>query len=119
MPISRSSTASAQKHILGLERESHEARRIAERAFSAQLRSMNRENGRSDIEAKTVRLTASDSDENSASVLFYLLCVEPGGAVFTNDHSGFFDRVHAMRDGEIDLAGEFVACADHRAATPF
>jgi len=74
---------------------------------------MNRANGTSYIEARTVRVTASDSDENCARELFFLLSGEPGGTVFADERDAFIYRVHAMRDGEIDLAGEFVAFLEH------
>ena len=63
-------------------------------------------------------MTRSDRLSRHIGDLILLLRVEPGVAVFTNDGNGFFDRVHAMRDGEVDVAGEFVAFAEHRAATP-
>src|SRR2546423_14233678 len=43
---------------------------------------------------------------------------EPCCAVLADQRDRFIDRVYAMRDGEIDLAGEFNAFAEHRAATP-
>src|SRR4029077_4304732 len=51
----------------------------------------------------------------------WLLCRlrgEPAGAVFADQRDAFVDCVHAMWNGEIDLAGEFITFAEHRAATP-
>ena len=38
-------------------------------------------------------------------------------AVFADQRDRFIDRIYAMRDGEIDLAGEFIVLAEHRAPT--
>jgi len=43
---------------------------------------------------------------------------EPRGAVFADQRDRFIDCVYAMRNREIDLAGELIAFAKHRAATP-
>src|SRR5262249_636832 len=50
---------------------------------------------------------------------FYCLCGQPGSAIFTAKRDAFMHRVYAMRDFEIDLAGEFVVFLEHRAASPF
>jgi hypothetical protein len=44
---------------------------------------------------------------------------EPRSAVFTDQRDAFINRIYAMRNGEIDLAGQFVIFAEHRPATPF
>src|SRR5262245_2288167 len=49
----------------------------------------------------------------------YRLRGQPGSAVFTNKCEAFIDRVYAMRDCEVDLAGEFIAFLKHRPASPF
>src|SRR5512132_1044451 len=51
--------------------------------------------------------------------LLYCLCGQPGVAVFADERDTFIHRVYAMRNFKIDLAGEFIAFAQHRAASPF
>src|SRR6188508_458468 len=51
--------------------------------------------------------------------LLYCLFGQPGGAVFADERDAFIYRVYAMRNFKIDLAGEFVTLAEHRAAAPF
>src|SRR4029077_19019782 len=51
--------------------------------------------------------------------LLYCLCGQPSGAVFADERDAFIHRVYAMRNFEIDLAREFVAFLEHRAASPF
>src|SRR5262249_24696368 len=43
----------------------------------------------------------------------------PGGAVFAEDRDAFINRVYAMRNCEVDLAGQFFAFLKHRSASPF
>src|SRR5262249_10246748 len=50
---------------------------------------------------------------------FYCLCCQPGGAVSPDQCEAFIYRVYAMRYGEIDLAGEFIAFLKHRVPPPF
>jgi hypothetical protein len=49
----------------------------------------------------------------SALLLRGRLRGEPGSAVFADQRDALIDCVYAVRDGEIDLAGEFVAFAEH------
>src|SRR5215469_5027432 len=49
----------------------------------------------------------------------YRLRGQPGCAVFADQREAFIDRVYAMRDGEINLAGKFIAFLKHRLPSPF
>src|ERR1700756_4055974 len=44
---------------------------------------------------------------------------QPGRAVRPDERDAFVNCVDAMRNGKIDLAGEFVTFLEHRATTPF
>src|SRR5262245_44754318 len=50
---------------------------------------------------------------------FYCLCSQPGVAVCADERDALIYRVYAMRNFEIDLACQFVAFLEHRAASPF
>src|SRR5262249_39776854 len=50
--------------------------------------------------------------------LLYRLRGQPGGAVFADQREAFIYRVYAMRYGEVDLAGKFVAFLKHRLSSP-
>ena len=45
--------------------------------------------------------------------------LEPGFTIFADERDALIHRVYAMRNFEIDLAREFVAFLEHRAASPF
>src|SRR5215831_18633386 len=49
----------------------------------------------------------------------YRLRREPGCAVIADQREAFLDRVYAMRDGEVDFAGQFIAFLKHRLPAPF
>src|SRR5262245_13334449 len=76
----------------------------------------------------TARITAFNPGQSPPPVTtpirlairsFYCLCGQPSSAVFTDQRQAFIDRVYAMRYGEIDLAGKFVAFLKHRLPSPF
>src|SRR5438034_8754878 len=46
------------------------------------------------------------------------LCCKPGSAIFADQRNALIHRVYTMRNGEIDLAGEFIAFSKHRSASP-
>src|SRR5215472_5993044 len=76
----------------------------------------------------TARITAFKPGQSPPAVTtpirvlmrsFYSLCGEPGSAVFADQRKALIDRVNAMRDSEIDVAGEFVVFSKHRVPSPF
>src|SRR5690349_17025590 len=76
----------------------------------------------------TARMTALSPGQSPPPVttpirllmrLLFGLCRKPGRAVFTDQRKTLIDRIHAMRNGEIDVAGEFIAFLKHRTAPPF
>src|SRR4029450_2305482 len=48
----------------------------------------------------------------------FCLCAQPSVAIFADERDAFINRVYAMRNFEIDLAGEFITFLEHRAASP-
>src|SRR5262249_35844868 len=75
----------------------------------------------------TARITAFNPGQSPPPVTtpirlliwsFYCLCGQPGVAVLADQCEAFIDRVYAMRDGEIDLACEFIVFLKHRPAPP-
>src|SRR6516162_9456738 len=48
----------------------------------------------------------------------YRLRGQPGCAIFADQRQAFIDRVYAMRDGEVDFAGEFIAFLKHGLSPP-
>ena len=51
--------------------------------------------------------------------LFNGLSRQPRPAIFPDQCDSFFDRIDAMRDCEIDFAGQFASFMKHETATPF
>src|SRR5438067_9910628 len=75
----------------------------------------------------TARITAFNPGQSPPPVttpirllmrLLYCLRSEPGSAVFPDQLHTFIHGVYTMRNGEVDLAGEFVAFPKHRSASP-
>src|SRR5262249_25269274 len=75
----------------------------------------------------TARITAFNPGQSPPPVTtpirllmwsFYCLCGQPGVAIFADERDAFIDRVYAMRNFEIDLAGEFIVFLKHRPAPP-
>ena len=75
----------------------------------------------------TARITAFNPGQSPPPVttpirllmwLLYCLRSQPFTAIFPDQRNAFVDRVDAMRNGEIDLAGKFVTFLKHRAAPP-